>query len=73
MTLAKAINICCTDEIIKLQMKEMSIHKEVNGIKKKYGRNSRQKNQEATNQIDKSDQKSGTNQSNNGKKCKFSG
>ena len=35
MTLAKAINICRTDEITKLQMKKMSIDKEVNGIKKK--------------------------------------
>ena len=73
MTLAKAINICRTDEITKLQMKEMSIDREVNVIKKKYGKTSRHKNQGGTNQMSKSDQKSGTNQSSNGKKCKFCG
>ena len=52
-------------------MKEMSIDKEVNGIKKKYGKASRHKNQGGTNQMSKSDQKSGTNQNSNGKKCKF--
>ena len=63
MTLAKAINICRTDEITKLQMKEMSSDREVNVIKKKYGKTSRHKNQGGTNQMSKSDQKSGTNQS----------
>ena len=73
MTPAKAINICRTDEITKLQMKEMSIDREVNVIKKKYGKISRHKNQVGANQMSKSDQKSGTNQSSNGKKCKFCG
>ena len=34
-TLEKAINMCFTDEITKLQMEEMSNDKEVNGISKK--------------------------------------
>ena len=71
MTLAKTISIYRTDEITKLQMKEMSIDKEVNGIKKKYGKTSRHKNQGGTNQMSKSNQKPGTNQNSNGKKCKF--
>ena len=46
MTLEKAINICCTDEITKIQMKEISIDKEVNGIfKKKLWKASKQKMQ----------------------------
>ena len=73
MTLAKAINICRTDDITKLQMKEMSVDREVNVIKKKYGKTSRHRNQGGTNQMSKSDQKTGTNQSRNGKKCKFCG
>ena len=43
------------------------------GSKKKYEKTSRYKNQGGTNQISKSDQKSGTNQNSNGKKCKFCG
>lgn len=35
MTLEKAINVCRTNEITKLQMKEMRSDKEVNGISKK--------------------------------------
>ena len=35
MTLEKAINVCRTNEIFKLQMKEMRSDKEVNGISKK--------------------------------------
>ena len=35
MTLEKAINICRTDEITRMQMKEMSTDKEINGINKK--------------------------------------
>ena len=53
MTLAKAINICRTDEITKLQMKEMSGDREVNVIKKKYGKTSRHKNQGGPNQMSK--------------------
>ena len=67
MTLAKAIHICRTDQITKLQMKGMSIDKEVNGIKKNYGKTSKHKNEGGTNQMSKSDQKSGTNQSSNEK------
>ena len=55
MTLAKAINICRTDEITKLQMKEMSVDREVNVIKKKYGKTSRHKNQGGANQMSKSE------------------
>ena len=45
MTLAKAINICRTDEITRMQMKEMS-DKEINGInKKKYWKSSKHKKQ----------------------------
>ena len=35
MTLEKAINVCRSNEITKLQMKEMRSDKEVNGISKK--------------------------------------
>ena len=35
MTLEKAINVCRTNQITKLQMKEMRSDKEVNGISKK--------------------------------------
>ena len=35
MRLEKAINVCRTNEIIKLQMKEMRSDKKVNGISKK--------------------------------------
>ena len=35
MTLEKAINVCRTNEITKLQMKEMRSDKEVNEISKK--------------------------------------
>ena len=54
-------------------MKEMSIHKEVNGIfKKKLEKTSKQKKQvRESDKVVKSDQKSASNRSNDEKKCKF--
>ena len=70
ITLEKAINICRTDEITKLQMKEMINDTEVNGIsKKKLWKASKQKKQVGeSDKVVKSDQKNGSNRSNDGKK-----
>ena len=75
MTLEKAINVCRTDDITKLQMKEMSNDKEVNGIsKQKLWKASKQKKQVGEpDKVIKSDQKNGPNRSNDRKKCKFCG
>ena len=75
MTLVKAINICRTDEITRMQMKEMS-DKEINGInKKKYWKSSKHKKQGGGSDqaAIKRDQKDESSRSNDGKKCKFCG
>ena len=75
MTLVKAINICRTDEITRMQMKEMS-DKEINGInKKKYWKSSKHKKQGGGSDQTaiKRDQKDESSRSNDGKKCKFCG
>ena len=58
-----------------MQIKEMSIDKEVNGIfKKKLWKASTQKEQVGgSDKVVKSDKKSASNRSNDGKKCKFCG
>ena len=73
MTLEKAIGICHTDEVTKLQMKKMSNDKEVSEIsKKKMWRASKQKKQVGElDKVVKSDQKNGLYRNNDRKKCKF--
>ena len=55
------VNVCCTDEITKLQMKEVSNDKEINEIsKKKLCKASKQKKQVLESyKLVKSDQKNG--------------
>ena len=75
MTLEKAINVCRTNEITKLQTKEMSSDKEVNGIsKKKLQKASKPKKRvRESDKVVKSDQKNELNRINDEKRCKFCG
>ena len=59
MTLEKAIKICQTEEITKMQMKEMNSEKEVGGISR--------------NQKWKKENKKGSTQTMDGKECKICG
>ena len=75
MTLEKAIYVCRTNEITKLQTKEMSSDKEVNGIsKKKLQKASKPKKRvRESDKVVKSDQKNELNRINDEKRCKFCG
>ena len=57
MTIEKAINKCCSDEITKMHIKEVSKDKEVNGISEKnLLKKSLKKKQGETDQVVKRDQ-----------------
>ena len=74
MTLDKAINICRTEEITKMQMKEIKNDKEICGIRTKSYKNNRFTNsQGGTDQKKRGDEQSKWNQTIVGKKCRFCG
>ena len=73
MTLEKAINICRTEQITKMQMKEMNSEKEVGGISRNQKWKKTQKGKGGSYDRQKKENKKGSSQNMDGKKCKYCG
>ena len=73
MTLEKAINICQTEEITKMHMKEMNSEKEVGGISRNQKWKKAQNKKRGSDDRQKKEIKKGSSQTMDGKGYKFCG
>ena len=73
MTLEKAINICQTEEITKMQMKEMNSEKKLVGISRNQKWKKAQEGKIGSDDRQKKENTKGSTQTMDGKKCKFCG